>query len=331
MLKIAKKKKTKGQSTPEVKYQQNMSSGQTLNYPPSGTRDPTTPLKHPETYSGSGSGANVEATTQHYAEKLKDAKDTAQHTAREAIDQYVSPSTRESMRVAAVDTRSYLSRHPYILPVLLLMSMLLGFAIGSMTTGSVWAASSLFGGYSRGSPEYEAHKKLDHILRGMYGNQPSYMEKFGMSGRGGESSMFPSMWGGERSHGGNEGFLEKIGLRSGGSGYGQHPGRGSWFGGSNEGSRTDEALSYMGDTLRNVKERISPSQHEQSGIGHYMSEYLPTGFGGRSSDEYQYQKPHRSMMDKVKGLYSKSEWEKVDEAERKLREALQAASQRGEL
>jgi hypothetical protein len=54
-----------------------MSSGQTVSYQPSTTRDVSTPLKHTDTYSGterSGAGGNVEATAQHYAEKLKVCK-----------------------------------------------------------------------------------------------------------------------------------------------------------------------------------------------------------------------------------------------------------------
>jgi hypothetical protein len=171
------------------------------------------------------------------------------------------------MRLAVTDTRSFFTRHPYVLPGLLFLSMLTGFALGSMMSGGMIFGRSGYG-YSRGSPEYEAHKKLDSMIHSMRGrgSMQGYMDKLGLGGGGGFMGLGSgesSMWGG-KSH--DEGFLEKLGLSRG-----TKPRKG-WFG-SQEPS---EDQSYMA-MLKGMKDRVMPSyeESEPSGFGAYLSEHLP--------------------------------------------------------
>lgn len=174
------------------------------------------------------------------------------------------------MRLAVKDTRSFFSRHPYILPGLLFLSLLIGYAIGSMTTGGIMMFSRSAYGYSRGTPEYEAHKKLDSMIHSMRGRgtSQSYLDKLGLGGGGGGFMGYgggeSSMWGGK---GHDESFLEKLGLSRGAKA------QKGWFGRS----QPSEDQSYM-DMLRGMKDRVMPSyeESEQPGFGSYLSEHLPT-------------------------------------------------------
>jgi len=248
-----------------------------------------------------------------YIEKGKELKDTLLQKASETSSQVqhqmhaASDVACDAMR----DTRGFARRHPLAILTLLSIGLMAGMGLTTLGFTLGWTGKQLFGGHSYGSPQYEAHKALDTILQSTFGSDSSWTGHHGGLGSLGG-------WGGAT----DSGALGSLSKLTGFSGQ-QHPQQqaSSWLQGltsqmqpQQQPSRAQDAYHYVDDTWRSVKDRMMPDtrgagEHAGGGVSGFLGglkERVIHPFGGGAT-----------------------EWQKVEQAEQRLREALHAASQRG--